>query len=166
MEDKQKIANDALSETINSGVLSFVKSEIPQFVDLPEMTSTNAETQNQSVSNNFNVNVNLSNNSTTSSSSNISGTPQSTLRNESNSQNNPAFIKTAATNAMRNALPTLTGSPEEIKKNSSTILHESSNQILNETQNKVYENLISSLMVDNTLSTSNETEIQIGRAHV
>ena len=154
MEDKRKIANEELSETINSGILSFVNPEILEFSDLPEITPSSTEAANQAVLNNFNVNVNVSNSSNMNSSSVLSQNSQGNLK-ESFLQNNTQLIKTAATNAMRNALPTLSGSSEEIKKNSPTILQGSSNQILNETENKIYQNLFSNLMIEDFYMTNN-----------
>lgn len=95
MEDKRKIANEELHETLNSGILSFAATPSQNFVELPETSRDENALQGGSVTNNYNVNVNMSG----------GGDARS--------------IQQAANSAMQNALPNLTGSPDEVKKNSS-----------------------------------------------
>lgn len=94
MEDKRKIANEQLQETLDSGILSFAATPSQNFVELPESSSDENGSQGGPVTNNFNVNVNVS-----------GGDVRS--------------IQQAANSTMQNALPTLTGSADEVKKNSS-----------------------------------------------
>lgn len=110
MDDKRKMANDELSETINSGVLSFTTPEVSPFTDLPEMPQLESQSESGNISNNFNINVNVSGNA------------------------NPSRISNAATSTMRNILPNLTGSPDDIKKNSSVIFQDTSNPILDDAE--------------------------------
>ena len=136
MDDKRKIANEELAETINSGVLSFITPSPPEFSNLPEMPQPMIAESGQSISNNFNINVNVSGNQNTSA------------------------INSAASSAIRNALPTLTGSTEEIKKNSSEVLRETSSQILKETEKETYREVLREI-ISPTNDYTNNTNVEI-----
>lgn len=100
--DKRTMANSELKDSMGSGVLSLVNPPSSPFADIPTPTETKVN-DTESVLNNFNVNVN------------INGGNQ-----------NPRAVASAANTAMKNALPTLTGAPAEVKKNSSTPLQNNS----------------------------------------
>ena len=136
MDDKRKIANEELAETINSGVLSFVTPGSPEFTNLPEMPQQMMAESGQNISNNFNINVNVSGNQ------------------------NSSAINSAASSAIKNALPTLTGSTEEIKKNSSEVLRETSSQILKETEKETYREVLREI-ISPTNDYTNNTNVEI-----
>lgn len=95
MEDKRKLANEQLQETLDSGILSFAAPQEQNFVELPESSESDSATETANVTNNFNVNVNV------------------------NGTGNSRSIQQTANSAIQNALPNLYDSSEDLKKNSS-----------------------------------------------
>lgn len=115
MEDKRKLANDELENTLNSGILSVVPQSQLSFENMPDAAPTTSDMASSNIMNNFNVNVNVSGGNTN--------------------------VRPAVNETMQRMLPNLMRSPEEIKKNSSVILEDNSSKISNETEINNFETI-------------------------
>lgn len=94
MDDKRQLANEQLQETLDSGILSLAGPQPQNFVELPESSQAAVSAEGGNVTNNFNVSVNVNGGSSKS-------------------------IQSATSSAIQNAIPNMSGSADEIKKNSS-----------------------------------------------
>lgn len=139
MEDKRKLANQELEETLSSGILSVLPESQGNFDTLPNVPQTE-DMMAQNVTNTFNVNVN------------VSGGGQSQ-------------IERATNRTMQNMLPNLTGSADEIKKNSSLILVDNSREISGTTETNNFE-VASQEVLMNNLTPNNYSNETINQTNV